>query len=69
MRMALLSIIHDGAQWNVVAFHSLARISLAKERAQKTTHLANFQAVILAMDVLANRWYHFHIYYKLVTIA
>lgn len=34
MQAALLAIIHDGAQWNVAAFHLLVKISLIKDLTQ-----------------------------------
>lgn len=69
MQMALLNIIHDGAQWNVAVLHPLARMSLINDRTPKTTHLAKLQAVILTLDALTNKWSHLHVYYKLVGIA
>lgn len=44
---------NDNAQWNDAAFHSLARISLIKDRIQRSTKLTKLQVVILALDALA----------------
>lgn len=48
-------IVHDGAQWNIAAFHLLVRMFLIKDGTQKTTHLAIFQAVVLVLDALDNK--------------
>lgn len=55
---------HSGAQWNITAFYPFARMSLVRHDAQDQ-QFAKVQAVISALDALANKWLHLHIYSKL----
>ena len=58
MQIALLTILQNGAQWNVAVFYPLIRMALKKDKTPQTTHLAKLQAAIFALDALASKWFH-----------